>query len=343
MAGVFVQDNAAWDDSGDSVASFQCAYSSDVTNGNLLYAVGSFSVNQTPTIADSRGSTWTLIGVTWNAGEEVGVARWWALANGTGPNTVTVSYPSNSQSSKIYVHEAAGLASVSPLDGTGSAAGGFFGIETDALSSGAFTTSQADSYVISAALCTSSVTLTEGTGFTRRYSGAVNRVGGETRVVAAGSVAGTWTLSSGSVAVVAADAFKAAASGSFSLTAESGSYALTGQDVSLLAGRLVTAQQGAYSVTGQEVSFIAGGRLIADAGSYTLLGSAALVDNSLTASQGSYALTGQEAGITATRVLQAEQGSYSLSGMAAALRYSAEVIVRKLRQLRRMFGFRLSR
>ena len=57
------------------------------------------------------------------------------------------------------------------------------------------------------------------------------------------------------------------------ITADAGSYSLTGQDAGLLRGYLVTADAGAYVLTGQDATLSVGNKtLIADAGSYTLTG-----------------------------------------------------------------------
>jgi len=89
----------------------------------------------------------------------------------------------------------------------------------------------------------------------------------------------------------------------YTLTADSGSYALTGQDAGLIAARTLTADQGSYAVTGQTADLIRTVRLLAD--------------------QGSYALTGQDAALRAARLIGADSGSYSITGQDATLTYAA--------------------
>lgn len=116
----------------------------------------------------------------------------------------------------------------------------------------------------------------------------------------------------------------AGGAGSYSLTADSGSYALTGQSVGLLASRTLAAGQGSYALTGQDVALLRLYTLTAAQGSYSLSGQAVAltVSRLLAAGQGSYALTGQAVGLLASRVLAAGQGSYALTGQAVGLVYT---------------------
>jgi hypothetical protein len=115
------------------------------------------------------------------------------------------------------------------------------------------------------------------------------------------------------------------AGGSYTLTAGSGSYTLTGQAAGLLAGRTLAAAQGSYALTGQDAALLKGNTLAAAQGSYTLTGQdvALLRGLLLSAAQGSYALTGQDATLTYTPLgafsLTADQGSYALTGQSASL------------------------
>jgi hypothetical protein len=83
----------------------------------------------------------------------------------------------------------------------------------------------------------------------------------------------------------------AAGGTSYTLTAEQGSYALTGQAAALRAARQLAAAQGAYALTGQTAGLQYGRKV--------------------GAAQGSYALTGQAAALRAARQLAALQGAYA--------------------------------
>ena len=129
-----------------------------------------------------------------------------------------------------------------------------------------------------------------------------------------------------------------AGSGSFALTgtavslkanrvlaAASGSFALTGSDVSLRVGRKLAADSGTYSLTGTDVAFKRGYALSAESGTYTLNGTdvSLKAGRKLTADSGTYALTGTNVTLThnsaGSYTLVAESGSYSLTGTAVSL------------------------
>lgn len=119
---------------------------------------------------------------------------------------------------------------------------------------------------------------------------------------------------------------KTAGAGGYTLTAESGSYALTGQTAGLLATRTVVAEQGSYALNGQTATLTKGTNLVAEQGSYALSGQTVilLAAPQLVAEQGSYVLTGQDATLTyapsGAYTLTAESGGYALTGQDAALR-----------------------
>lgn len=129
--------------------------------------------------------------------------------------------------------------------------------------------------------------------------------------------------------------YKAAASGGFTVTADSGTYNLTGQTANTLYPRSMPAANGTYGLTGNAATLVKSGSysFVADAGAYTLVGSNALVDLAMVAGQGSYALTGQAATLTYTPLsnptLVADAGTYALTGRAAnllrGLRLTADV------------------
>ena len=119
------------------------------------------------------------------------------------------------------------------------------------------------------------------------------------------------------------------------LTADQGSFALTGQTVGLLFNRSLTADQGAYALTGQDVTLTKATPgafvLTAEAGQYIWTGEDALADYAMNGEQGSYALSGQD--VTFTRgfpqayTLTADAGSYTFNGQNARLDWSGAPIV----------------
>lgn len=144
--------------------------------------------------------------------------------------------------------------------------------------------------------------------------------------------------------------------GAYTLTANSGSYTLSGQDATILKSKVLNADQGTYTLTGQSASLFRSKVINAAQGSYALTGQSSTILRSkvLTAGQGSYTLTGQNATITYTgsgvnytitadvgnytytgqaatikksKVLNASTGTYNVAGQAATLAYSGSNIV----------------
>jgi hypothetical protein len=109
------------------------------------------------------------------------------------------------------------------------------------------------------------------------------------------------------------------------LSAASGTYTLTGQDVSLLRGLLLAADSGGFTLAGQDVGLLASRLLGADSGSFTLAGQDVtltynpLTGYTLTADSGSFTLTGQDVGLLASRLLGAGSGSFTLAGQDVGL------------------------
>ena len=109
------------------------------------------------------------------------------------------------------------------------------------------------------------------------------------------------------------------------LPADSGTYTYTGTAVDLPYGFRVQVDSGAYTYSGTTVSLTAGFNLAADSGSYTYTGTAATVarDGTLAANSGSYTYTGTDATLTfespGSFTLSANNGTYTYSGAAAGV------------------------
>jgi hypothetical protein len=115
------------------------------------------------------------------------------------------------------------------------------------------------------------------------------------------------------------------ASSGLTLTAESGTYNLTGQTANTLYARIMAAAQGTYALTGVDALLVKSGSysFSAEPGAYTLVGATALVDVSMNAEAGTYTLTGQDATVSyapfSNPTLTADAGTYALSGQVANL------------------------
>ncbi|NJM10619.1 MAG: hypothetical protein HC889_00700 [Synechococcaceae cyanobacterium SM1_2_3] len=114
-----------------------------------------------------------------------------------------------------------------------------------------------------------------------------------------------------------------AATTSYTLTAATGSYTISGKAAGLSIARKLAAAAGSYAISGKAATLRRGYRLTAATGSYSIGGVAAAlrVDRKLVAAAGSYTITGRAAVLTKTYLnLVAGTGSYAITGVAAALR-----------------------
>lgn len=93
-----------------------------------------------------------------------------------------------------------------------------------------------------------------------------------------------------------------ASSSIYTLTAQKGSYSITGQSATVLKHKLLTAQAGSYSYTGNTTNI-------------TYTPNAAIF--TLTAQTGAYAINGKTATISRNRILSAQTGTYTFNGVSA--------------------------
>ena len=163
------------------------AFSNANTAGNLIVAYVVWDNPGAVTVSDTRGNTYTAATTRQNWGNNWSAQVFYASGIKAGSNTVTATFGTSIKSFGIvYLHEYSGLASVSPVDVSASAAG-----SSASMSSGAVTTTQANDLLFAAGVSDNTVT-TAGTGFTTRLTGFGNLT--EDRVATtSGSYAGTAT------------------------------------------------------------------------------------------------------------------------------------------------------
>ena len=140
------------------------------------------------------------------------------------------------------------------------------------------------------------------------------------------------------------------------LAIDSGSYTLTGSNVSLTAQYKSTLESGSYSLSGSALGLIHDSKLIADSGTYSLTGTQANLDiarksiiesgsynltgsdvtlvytpggvgESLFIDSGAFSLTGSDIGLKSTRLISVNSGIYNLTGQQISLTYNAKTII----------------
>lgn len=111
------------------------------------------------------------------------------------------------------------------------------------------------------------------------------------------------------------------------VAAASGTYTLTGTAANLEFGREVAAASGTFALTGTDATLtygtVGGYTLAANGTSYTLTGTAANLEfgRTLIAGAGTYAETGTAASLECGRLVSAGSGAFALTGTAATLIY----------------------
>jgi hypothetical protein len=109
--------------------------------------------------------------------------------------------------------------------------------------------------------------------------------------------------------------------GGYTIAANNGSYAVTGQSASLLRSKILIANNGSYAVTGQSATLLRSKALSGVYGSYTVTGQSAtlLRSKALSGVYGTYAVTGQSATLLRAKVLSGDYGAYTIAGQTASL------------------------
>ena len=115
----------------------------------------------------------------------------------------------------------------------------------------------------------------------------------------------------------------AAVGGSVSLSAESGTFVLTGTAASLEHGYVIVGGSGTFVLTGTAASLEAGREVAAGIGAFTLTGTAANLEYGrlVAATSGTFVLTGQAANLNKGATLTAASGAFTLTGIAANLEH----------------------
>jgi hypothetical protein len=119
----------------------------------------------------------------------------------------------------------------------------------------------------------------------------------------------------------------------YTLSAEAGSFVLTGTDATLLRPQYIfTVESGTFAFTGTDATLIfypvSDYTLDADAGTITLTGSAVTLEAyyPITASAGEITLTGSDVGLLRNYILSVEGASYTFTGSAITLTFTRAVI-----------------
>lgn len=121
-----------------------------------------------------------------------------------------------------------------------------------------------------------------------------------------------------------------AATGAYTLTAATGSFAITGVDAGLRAARTLTGGTGSYAITGVAAGLRVGRKIPAAVGAYSITGVnvGLRAARTLTGGTGVFAITGVAANLVYIRSyrITAETGVFTITGQPAALTYVAVTV-----------------
>ena len=108
----------------------------------------------------------------------------------------------------------------------------------------------------------------------------------------------------------------------YSLAMETGSFTLTGKDVSLLAGRKIICETGSFILTGIDTIFTYGKRIVCETGNFVLTGNDAIfrVARKIVCETGSFVLTGVDVGFVRGYKIVCGVGRFILTGIDVLLK-----------------------
>lgn len=303
----------------------------------FVAAIGAF--NGAPSsLTDSKGNTYTQVGSTQasSADANLRLAIYECIGGTGGASHTFTGHTGSGAVISIWVVEVTGVSTASPRDQAPA-------ISDDTASpytSGTANTTQANEALISFASTFSSSgteTLTWGNSFTgldaQTNANADITGGSATRLVTAtGAYSSSFTSAGAGTAAALVGLvtyMEASAGATYTLTASSGSFAITGFGGSVNLQYQLTADVGTYAITGNAANLVYSGAgatytLTAAAGVFTITGSSANLVQEwvMAAATGTFTITGNSAGLVQGWVLPASAGSFFVTGRAATLVYS---------------------
>lgn len=303
---------------------------SNVADSCLVVFVSSEDVGNNQPIT---GCTFGATGMTFEIYESSAVstnandvAGFYLLSPGTSAQTITVSGGERHGITALTLGGVSAL-DVSAKDGSNS--------NRSSTTVGATTTGNAIAISSCSHGTTRTITLsggmTEAANFAPTSSQAAT---GYEIITGATTYSHTFTTAASDRFNSASMAFTEAAGGAtYTLSVDSGSYTVTGNNVGLLFNRSIAIDTGSYTQTGQDVGLLFNRAIAIDTGSYTYTGNNVdLIYTPISGptytiimDQGSYVLTGQDVGLLFNRSLSVDSGSYALTGGNPNLVYSGDI------------------
>ncbi len=299
-----------------------------IQNGDLIIAVISYPVTDTPSSSDTA---WTLLaqtstGTSGNAGC-IGVGVFYAIYAGSalGGFSTNNSFPLKTY--QTYAFRKARIPSISATSVQSTAATSW--------TLPSITTADNDSFVFFAiGNDRDSNSTTNVSGYTNSNLANITELHDETTSTGLGGGIATVYAEEATPSTIGTTSATSAASNTAAfitfaiapavITADAGTYSYTGTAANTLFNRTITADPGTYSYTGTDATTLYNRVMPADSGTYSYTGTAAntLFNRAITADPGTYSYTGTDATTLYNRVMAADSGVYSYVGADATLVYS---------------------
>ena len=310
--------------SGANAVSQSISYSA----GQPIIVVGMYCQSSTtPSISDTRGLSWSVLGQYKNASASVGQVIVWVATPSTSNSTViTIGGDSFGVTQRVITHQNAGT----PILLGGASIGAVsvatpLGMSVNPTSNG----SALWLFIADFQATTATITPDAGNVYEQIYQNNASHTAGDMAPVtqpltsnATVAFTGNTKAATTSTSWIAIEV-PLASSGpaSYVITASGGSYSLTGGTANLVKSKLITAQGGSYALTGSNAAINKNRSLTAQGGAYALSGSAATILKSrlIVAQGGAYTYSGANATLLRSRLLIASGGAYTYAGAAAAI------------------------
>ena len=171
-------------------------FSSNVTNGDMIAVMVSAQGGTIAGVSSSCSGSFAQVDAVSNAVLGATSSDWYALANATGPCTVTASFSGSPGHSAVLATEISGVAATNPLDAHSAMNQDQPTPATDAITSGTATTTQNGDYIWGASVSpnASFSAVSQGTGFTLKQGPQSGEAVGEYEIQSgAGPVSATFT------------------------------------------------------------------------------------------------------------------------------------------------------
>lgn len=242
-----------------------------------------------------------------------------------GTYTITVSFTGTQvDAALLIIEEITGCKTSGALSGSSNSGESTGSTSNDAVTAGNITATSGD-FILASTISHNGSAASHGTGFTDSYNPAAQFATEHIANSSSGTKAGSFTTTdAGAIYESCVVAFLANSGTVYTLTADTGSFTVSGTVAALRIARKIIASAGSFSVTGTAATLKCTRTISTGSGTFTVTGTAAVlrIARRITAASGSYTVTGTAAGLKVGYKLICGSGSFVVTGTDADLMYS---------------------